>query len=105
MIALPYSGQFDEYDLLDHITASGRDYIIQGQQAAARANYTKPHSFDYWLRRLGHNADTKQAENSVLAALVATGLFVIVDDLLCPGSGIRCKGIRVVTQLVRNKPQ
>ena len=97
MIALPYGGRFDEYDLLHHIRESGRDYIIQGQQAVRRANHTKPHSLDCWLRPIGHNPDTKQAENSVLDALVATGLFVIASDLLCPDSGTRCKGLRLVT--------
>jgi hypothetical protein len=96
MIKLPYGGQFDEKALVAHIKASGRDYIIQGQQTASYANHTKPQSLDYWLRQFASNCDTKQAENSVLDALVATGLFRIEDQLGCPDSGRQCKGLRLV---------
>ena len=98
MIYLPYGTPFDEAVLVAHIRASGRDYIIQGQQANSFANHTKPHSLDYWLRQnYATNRDTKQAENSVLAALAATGLFIIVARLPCPDKiGSRCKGIRLV---------
>lgn len=95
MIALSYGGSFNEHDLVDYIRTSSRNYIIQGQQTLSRANHTKPHSLDYWLRQFGHNADTKQADNGVLDALVATGLFVIVEDLVCPDSGGHCKGVRL----------
>jgi hypothetical protein len=95
MIALPYGGQFDEHDLVRYIQTSGRDYIIQGQQTVARANHTKPNSLDFWLRQFGHNPDTKQAEATVINALVATGLFVIVEKLHCPDSGELCKGLRL----------
>ena len=84
--------------LVAYITASGRDYIIQGQQAFAFTTHSKPQSLDYWLRQhYANNHDTKQAENLVLAALVATGLFAIVPKLTCPDSGARCKGIRLVS--------
>lgn len=96
MIDLPYGGTFDEHDLVAHIQASGRDYIIQGQQAVSLDDHTKPQSLDYWLRQFGDNPNTKQAENSVLDALVATGLFEIVNDLICPDSGERCKGVRLI---------
>jgi hypothetical protein len=95
MINLPFGGCVDEHVLVAHVRASGRDYIIQGQQAATFADHSKPQSLDYWLRPFGSNHDTKQAENSVLDALAATGLFVIVDDLICPDSGQRCKGVRL----------
>lgn len=95
MIRLPFGGHFDEHDLVSYIRASGRDYIIQGQQAVARARHTKPQSLDFWLRQFAPNPDTKQAENSVLENLVATKLFVIVAELRCPDSGGRCKGIRL----------
>ena len=95
MIDLPFGGQFDERELVAHINASRRDYIIQGQQGASLANQSKPHSLDYWLRQLSPNPNVKQAENSVLNALVKTGLFEIVNDLICPDSGERCKGIRL----------
>lgn len=96
MIELPYGGQFDEQALIAYIKASGRNYIIQGQQAASYANHTKPQSLDYWLRQFASNCDTKQAENSVLDALVATGLFRIENCLVCPDSGRQCKGLRLV---------
>ncbi len=96
MIDLPYGGEFDEHDLVAYIRASGRDYIIQGQQAVSRDEHKKPKSLDYWLRQFGNNPNTKQAENSVLDALVSTGLFKIINKLMCPDSGLRCKGLRLV---------
>ena len=47
MINLPYGGAFDEHDLVAHVRASGRDYIIQGQQAVSFDEHTKPQSLDY----------------------------------------------------------
>lgn len=97
MINLPYGTPFNEHDLVAHIRASGRDYIIQGQQASSFAEHTKPLSLDYWCRQnYANNNDTKQAENSVLSALVATGLFTIERKLICPDSGSYCKGVRLV---------
>ena len=96
MINLPYGGAFDEHDLVAHIRGFGRDYIIQGQQTVSLTEHTKPKSLDYWLRQFGNNTDTKQAENSVIDALVATGLFEIISNLICPDSSERCKGLRLV---------
>ena len=96
MISLPYGGSFDEHDLIAYIRISGRDYIIQGQQAVSLNEHTKPKSLDYWLRKYGKNANTKQAENSVLEALVATGHFEVCKKLLCPDTGARCKGLRLL---------
>lgn len=96
MIKLPYGGQFDENELLKYIQSSGRDYIIQGQQASSRDNHTKPKSLDYWLRQFADNPDTKQAENSVVEALVITGRFRIASKLKCPDSEYYCKGIRLL---------
>ena len=95
MIYLSYGGAFNEHDLVAHIRASGRDYIIQGQQAVSLDEHTKPQSLDYWLRQFGNNPNTKQADNNVLNALVATGLFEIIINLDCPDSGKRCKGLRL----------
>jgi hypothetical protein len=95
-ITLPFGGQFDEHALVVYVHASGLDYIIQGQEATSLVNHRKPHSLDYWLRPFGVNRDTKQADNDVLDALVATGLFLIDNNLICPDSGERCKGIRLV---------
>lgn len=97
MINISAGTPFDEHELVTHIRASGRDYIIQGQQDCAFANHTKPHSFDYWLRQnFANNPDTKMGTNSVVAELVATGLFTVVARLRCPDSGIRCKAIRLI---------
>jgi hypothetical protein len=104
MIRLPYGGQFDQRALVAYIRASPRDYIIQGQQAVAKANHTKPHSLDYWLRQFARNPDTKQAETSVVKALVATGLFVFVKRLRCPDSGNHCRGLKLVTDAERTEP-
>jgi hypothetical protein len=96
MIELPYGyNSFDSDDLKAYIEATGRDYIIQGQRACSRAAHSKPHSFDCWLRdRYARNPDTKQAVNSVVAALVETGDFE-EGLFVCPDSGRACKGIRI----------
>jgi hypothetical protein len=96
MIDLPYGGKFDEKALVAYIKASGRNYIIQGQQSVTYANHSKPHSLDYWLRQFALNPDTKQADNKVLLALVGTGLFKISDSLECPNTGRQCKGLCLV---------
>lgn len=96
MIYLPYGGSFDEHDLVAYIRSSDRDYIIQGQQAVSLTEHTKLKSLDYWLRKYGKNANTKQAENSVLDALVATGHFEVSKKLVCPDTGARCKGLRLI---------
>lgn len=98
MIHLPAGGSFDPRDLVAYIRSVRRAYIIQGQQNASFENHTKPHSLDYWLRERSRNRDTRQAENSVLDALVATGWFEIVDDLRCPDSDEECKGVRLTRQ-------
>lgn len=97
MINLPHGTPFDENNLVTYIKASDRDYIIQGQQACSFSDHSKPNSLDYWLRQnYANNRDTKQAENSVLDALVATGKFTIDPNLFCPDSKSRCKGVRLV---------
>ena len=96
MIALPYGGVFDEHDLVRYIRSTGRNYIIQGQTAVSRGDHPKPQSLDYWVRQFGKNPNTKQAENGVLDALVATGFFEIRKNLRCPESGSRCKGLRLI---------
>jgi hypothetical protein len=95
MIRLSYGGQFDEHTLIEYIRATGRDYIVQGQQACTLAGHTKPSSLDYWLRQFAPNADTKQADNTVVSQLVRTGLFKATNSLLCPDSGKLCKGVRL----------
>lgn len=97
MIELRYGSAFDENDLVSHIKASGRNYIVQGQQVASLANQTKPHSLDYWLRNyFPEKRDTKLADNYVLDALVRTGQFEFAPKLKCPTSGRLCKGLRLV---------
>jgi len=96
MIDLNYGGSFDENDLVNFILQSGRNYIIQGQTACVRQDHPKPSSLDYWLRQFGQNEDTKQADNEIMAALVATGFFQESRDLVCPDSNNRCKGLVLV---------
>ncbi len=96
MILLPYGGKFEESDLVQYIKSTRRDYIIQGQQAASKANHSKPQSLDYWLRQFADNPNTKQAENSVIEVLVETGYFKVESNLSCPDSGWRCKGLRLL---------
>jgi hypothetical protein len=96
MIDLTYGGRFDENKLVDYIKKSSRNYIIQGQQKCSLENHTKPHSLDYWLRQFAHNKDTKQADNNVVDALVATGLFCKKSDLHCPDNNNLCKGIMII---------
>jgi len=99
MIDLPHGGRgckFDEKDLVKYIQESGSNYIIQGQQNHSLAKHTKPHSLDFWLRQFAKCHDTKQAVNSVCDDLVATGLFRFSDDLVCPDTGRRVKGLCLV---------
>ena len=97
MIDLPHGGgpRFNEHDLVDYLRAS-RDYIIIGAQKDVLAKHHKPNSLDYWLRKRSRRPDTMQAVDSVIDALVATGLFTKEDSLLCPDSGRKCKGLRLV---------
>jgi hypothetical protein len=101
VINLPYSGgsQFDEHDLVDYIRAFAptRDYIIRGAQTVSLANHTKHFSLDYWLRKRCPRQDTMQAVDRVIDDLVNTGLFVRDDNLLCPESHERCKGLRLTS--------
>jgi hypothetical protein len=97
MINMPCGGgsQFDEQDLIAHIRASGRDYIVTGGRKCTLANHQKPHSLDFWLRHQTHRQDTLQTCQEVIGELVATGLFVEERGLNCPDSGHACKGIRL----------
>ena len=97
IIRLPYGGgaSFDVQLLIDHISKSDRDYIIQGQQNCKRADQTKPYSLDVWLRdNFARNPDTKQATNEVICELLKTGFFR-KGEFKCPTSGRYCKGIQI----------
>ena len=101
-IKLPHGGKgagFYVSQLKTHIRSTGRDYIIQGQQKCTLKGHTKPHSLDVWLRGFVNNncKDTAQAVNQVIQALVDTGQFEIDRQLVCPDSGRRCKGLRLLT--------
>lgn len=99
MIDLPHGGgaRVNEHDLVDFVLAfkPPRDYIILGASHVALAKYHKKHSLEYWLRQRSQYRDTTQAVESVIDALVATGLFVAEDKLLCPESHRKCKGLRL----------
>ena len=105
-IRLPFGGagaSFNATALVKHVQSSGSDYIIQGQTACALSAHPKPRSLDVWLRRnYTANKDTKQADNSVIAQLVSTGLFE-TGRFLCPDSGKLCKGIRLVDTSAEGK--
>lgn len=98
MINMPYGGgsQFDEQNLIAHIRASGRNYIITGGCNCVLAEHQKSHSLDFWLRHQTPRQDTRQACPVIIADLVATGLFVEEHGLMCPDSGHRCNGVRLV---------
>jgi hypothetical protein len=96
-IELPFGhNNFESDDLIEHITATGRDCIIQGQKACNRTDHPKPNSLDCWLRdNYAKNPDIKQAVNVVIEALLKTGDFK-VGQFMCPDSGRMCKGIRCI---------
>jgi hypothetical protein len=96
MIETNYGAVFEESNLVDYIKKSGRNYIIQGQTACSMHDHPKPNSLDYWLRQFGKNPNTKQADNDLMTALVATGLFRESKHLICPDSGNPCKGLVIV---------
>ena len=82
--------------LVEHVRSTGRGYIIQAQQQCTLQDYTRPQSLEVWLRRNCTDLkDTKQAVSPVMDALVATGRFELVDKLICPDSGRKCKGLRL----------
>lgn len=95
MINMPYGGgsQFDEQDLIAHIRASGRNYIITGGCNCVLAEHQKPRSLDFWLRGKTNNRDVRQTCRKMIGELIATGLFVKEDGLKCPDSGRTCGGI------------
>ena len=96
MIELKYAGMaFDEQELIDTITASNRNYMVQGQRVVTLGNHPKQNSFDVWLRkRFPKKRDTKLADNYVIDALLKTGKFIITKEE-CPDSGRLCKSIRL----------
>ena len=97
LINLPYGNNtFDSNDLKDYIRRAGKNYIIQGQENCKRMNHPKPNSLDCWLRdNYAQNPDTKQAINEVIADLVNTGESE-EGQFICPDSGRRCKGIKII---------
>ena len=98
-IALPHGGpgaSFPVRDLVEHIKASGRDFIIAGQVDCALADHPRPSSLDCWLREnFAKNKESKQATGEVLEALAATGLFEESRDLVCPDTGQRSRGLKL----------
>lgn len=96
LITLPHGGPnaaFPVEELIRRIRASGRVYVIQGQQHVRFAEHTKPNSLDYWLRQnYTTRRDTAQATRQVVADLVRSGLFC-QGHFVCPDSGHRSKGI------------
>lgn len=99
IINLPYSNNsFESDELIAHLRDKNTNFIIQGQKTCIRSEHTKPDSLDCWLRdNYAHNPDTMQAGNKVIAALVNTGNFE-EGYFICPSSGRRCKGIKLVSK-------
>lgn len=97
MILLPYgNNEFNSEELKEYIRRTGRNYIIQGQQACRREFHSKPSSLDCWLRdNYSQYPDTKQAVNKVISDLIETGKFE-EGKFICPDSKRMCKGIRIV---------
>lgn len=95
-IRLPHGGRdasFPVEDLVEHVRASGRKYMIVGGQNCLLADHTKPRSLDYWLRtRYARAAGTKQATKAVVEEVVATGRFEVRRER-CPDSGRLCKAL------------
>jgi len=82
--------------LIRHLIANNRDYIIQGQQQVALNNHTKASSLDYWIRdNIAEKKDTAQATNMVIAQICQTGLFQVENTLVYPETNRLCKGIRL----------
>ena len=102
-INLPYGGPgsgFRVGELVAHIKASGRDYIVEGAQQVAIKDHTKPHSLDYWLRTNATTyRDTKQMVRKVVDVLVATGLFREVQRP-CPNTGRFCKSLELTNAAI-----
>lgn len=98
-VGLPHGGhaaQFRVGQLVDHIQQSGRDYIIIGQIDCSFSDHPRRRSLDYWLRaNFARNKETKQAVNAVLSQLIDTGLFELRDDLRCPDTGEKARGLRL----------
>lgn len=97
IINLPHGdNEFDSDELIAHMRATGRDYIIQGQKACIRADHPKPQSLDCWLRdNYAKYPNTKQAVNEVVTALTRTREFE-EGKFVCPDSGRKCKGIKAI---------
>ncbi len=93
-IELRHGARFRVRELVDYIARSGLDYIISGEVDCALADHPKPKSLDYWLREnFAKNKEAKQATEDVIAQLVATKSFELKEDLRCPDSGHKSKGL------------
>jgi hypothetical protein len=80
-------------DLVETLKLERRKHIVQGQTIKPLSAHPKPRSLDYWLRARSRHPNTKLADNGVLEQLVATGLFELQNDIECPDSGRKCKGL------------
>lgn len=96
MMSLLYGGEFSLHALVQYVENLEGEYIIQGQQNTSYAMHTKPLSLDYWLRQFATNPNTTQATNQVVEAIVATGLFELHEDFICPETNRECRGLRLL---------
>ncbi len=89
-------GSFTTSDLIHYIRHTLlTDHIIQGHQKFSYADHTKPKSLDRWVRDKSTQPDTMQATNDLIETLVRTGQFE-EGKFVCPDSGEKCKGIKIV---------
>ena len=103
-IALPYGGDgtgFDIDDLVKHVRASGREYIIVGGANVTYKEHEKPRSLDHWLRATkvkGSKRDVRQTTDQVVDDIIATGLFVR-GRARCPDSSTNrtCNALQIVS--------
>ena len=98
-IELPYGAPGEGFTinyLVTFLEVAHKDYIIQGQRSCCLSEHPKPHSLDFWLRKnFTSKQDTKQATNDLLDQIVETGRFE-EGWFICPDSGRKCKGIRLI---------
>ncbi len=98
-IELPYGAPGESFSidyLITHLQETGRDYIIQGQCNCCLEEHPKPNSLDAWLRKnFTSRQDKKQATNNLLHMIVKAGPFR-EGWFICPDTGRRCKGIKLI---------
>lgn len=89
---------FNVNELIEHMQKEELPYLIQGQQMSSYKDHSKKKSLDYWIRGKSNDPEKKQADNGVIEQLVRTGYFYEDQELQCPETRVKCKGIVLVTE-------